>query len=70
MTKTKSQIVSTPDTLGGAWRIDGTRIPVALFLRFLRTDETMKQIRRDYPHLTKRQILTAIEWLEEKVGYD
>lgn len=53
------QIVSTPDTIGGKWRLDGHRISVAQLKDLIRHEETEEPgyIERGYPHLN----LTAEE---------
>ena len=53
------QIVSTPDTLGGKWRLDGHRISAAQLKDMIRHEEEVDPtyIEREYPHLN----LTAEE---------
>ena len=55
-----SQIVSTPDTLGGKPRIDGTRISVAMILEELAAGETPADIVETYPSLTLEDVKAAI----------
>lgn len=56
---TEPWIVSTPDTLGGAWRIRDTRISVALIQECLATGETVDDILNAYPHLCRAAVEAA-----------
>lgn len=48
----RDRIDSDPDVIGGKLRIKGTRIGVALLLRFFAAGWTEKQVLESYPHLT------------------
>ena len=64
----KSKLVSTKDTLGGALRIDGTRISVGVIYRSMRTDAE-KRIKKDHPHLTKEQIAVGLKYWDDFIYY-
>ena len=62
------QIVSTPDTIGGAPRIDGTRIPASLILAMFAAGRSETEIVADYPSLTPAQILACLAYAAENVS--
>lgn len=67
----KPIIVKTPGTLSGRPRIDGTRIGVSdVWLAYQRAlDElTIPLILKDFPHLTRKQILEALWYAREHMG--
>lgn len=57
-------IVSTPDTLGGAPRLDGHRIAVYHILSFYRAGYSVKDITGNeiYPHLSDAQVRAALHY--------
>jgi uncharacterized protein (DUF433 family) len=57
-------IVSTPDTLGGAPRLDGHRIAVYHILSFYRNSYSIEDIAGDeiYPHLSESQVRAALHY--------
>jgi len=55
-------IVSTPDTLAGKPRIEGTRISVAQILEELAAGETPEDIVETYPTLRREDIQAAIAY--------
>lgn len=59
-------ISCTEDVLWGKPRIAGTRISVDLVYSYI-NDGRIDQIYRDYPHLTQKQVLNAINYLDKKV---
>lgn len=59
-----AKITSTPDIMGGAWCIAGTRIPASVVKSFHKTGHSHEQIQREYPTLTIAQIKAAIEFVE------
>ena len=48
------RIVSTPDTLGGRPRLDGTRLPIAWFV--FHRERDMDWWRKYYPYLSEHEI--------------
>lgn len=58
----QTQIISDPKILGGKPVIAGTRISVELILDRIASGMSVKEVLRDYPHLTARQIQAAISY--------
>lgn len=61
------QIVSDPKILGGKPVIAGTRISVELILDRIASGMSIKEILKDYPHLTASQIQAAISYARNLV---
>jgi uncharacterized protein (DUF433 family) len=57
-----TQIVCTPDVLGGKPRIDGTRISVEFIVELFSLEYTIEDILEGYPHLTREQIFAALAY--------
>jgi uncharacterized protein (DUF433 family) len=55
-----SWIVSDPDHLGGARRIRGTRISVALLLELVASGMSVDEIVDAYPSLSKQSVLGVL----------
>jgi uncharacterized protein (DUF433 family) len=68
---TFDRIVSSPDTLSGAPRIEGTRISVSMILEWVANGADRAQILDAYPHLEAEDIeqalLYAARFLENEV---
>jgi len=60
---TNKWIVADQEHLGGAPRIQGTRISVALLLELLSCGMTIPEIVREYPSLTEEAIRGTLEEL-------
>ena len=58
----QDHIASTPDTLHGAPRFRGTRIPVSVVLDNLAAGATPEELHRDYPTLPKEAIPAALAY--------
>jgi uncharacterized protein (DUF433 family) len=58
----QSLITSDPRILCGKPCITGTRISVELILGWLAMDWNMSQILEAYPHITRQQVLAAIDY--------
>jgi uncharacterized protein (DUF433 family) len=56
------RIVSTADTLSGAWRVAGTRISVELILEALAGGDTPEDVVETYPVLTVDDVRAALEF--------
>ncbi|MBI4535117.1 MAG: DUF433 domain-containing protein [Ignavibacteriae bacterium] len=56
------RITSSPEICGGEPSIAGTRIPVSVILSYLAAGETYDHILKQFPHLTKEDILAALEY--------
>ena len=63
----KPRIITDPEILGGKPVIAGTRISVALILERLAEGRSVANIVAEYPHLTRPQIVAAIEWARVRV---
>jgi uncharacterized protein (DUF433 family) len=60
-------LVSTPDTLSGAIRFAGTRVPVQVLLDTLMSNRSLEDFLEGYPNVTREQALAVIKW-EQKVS--
>lgn len=56
-------IVSDPEHLGGAPRVRGTRISIALLLELLSCGMTLPEIVEEYPSLSEEAIRETLEEL-------
>jgi uncharacterized protein (DUF433 family) len=56
------QIVSDPDIMMGKPTIKGTRITVELILEELRQGLSVDEVLEAHPHLTKEQVLAALQF--------
>jgi uncharacterized protein (DUF433 family) len=63
--KWKDYIESSPDVLRGRPRIKGTRIPVSLILGYLADGNTIDEILREFPDLTREQISACLDYARE-----
>lgn len=61
----KEHIVADPDILVGKPTIRGTRISVEFILDCLSSDWSCDEVLRNYPHLTREQVLAAISFAAE-----
>ena len=57
-----SRIVIDPEICGGEPCIKGTRIPVHIILSHLAAGEDYKTILKNFPKITKEDILACIEY--------
>ena len=62
MTGSGDRIVVDPRVLGGKPVIRGTRIPVYFILELLANGWSVDDILREYPHLTREDVLAAIRY--------
>jgi uncharacterized protein (DUF433 family) len=60
--KMLKRIVSDPKICGGFACIKGTRIPVYVILDFLAGGNSIDEVLKEFPQLTKEDILEAIEY--------
>lgn len=56
------RIVSDPDICGGEPCVAGTRIPVWVVLSHLAAAEDIETVLRNFPRLTKEDILACLEY--------
>ena len=61
-----AKIICTKTILGGKERISGTRISVDLVYNYVK-DDNINKIYKDYPHLNKNQVKTALDHLDKKL---
>ncbi len=62
LTKAKKRIVVDPKIMGGKPVIKGTRIPVYFILELLSNGWTIDDILKEYPHLSREDVLAAIKY--------
>ncbi len=62
MTEAKNRIVVDPKIMGGKPVIKGTRIPVYFILELLSNGWSIDDILREYPYLSREDILVAIKY--------
>lgn len=62
------QIVCDPQILGGKPIIKGTRISVELIKGLARSGNSVDRILRSYPHLSEKQVLKALSYIENLGG--
>jgi len=63
-------ITRDKNILGGKPIIKGTRMSVEVILEFLAGGMDIKEMLKQYPFLTRKQIEAAIEYATERVGID
>ena len=56
------RIVVNPKVMGGKPVIKGTRIPVYFILELIANGWTIDDILREYPHLTRDDVLAAVKY--------
>lgn len=61
------KIVINPKILSGKPIFEGTRIPVELILDFLSQNYSFEEILKEYPSLTKEDILSALKFAAERI---
>ena len=64
----RKRIAVDPDVMLGKPVITGTRIPVEDILRKLASDVSIEDVLRDYPRLTKDDVLAALGYASDAVG--
>ena len=60
-------VVRNPQRMSGHATGEGTRITVANVMRRLAAGQTIDDVRNDYPHLTRQQILHALSYATQLV---
>jgi uncharacterized protein (DUF433 family) len=64
----KDRIVADPKIMLGKPTIKGTRITVELLLKKLSDGFNIEEILSHYPHLTKEDVLAAVEYASEVIA--
>ena len=62
--KTTGVVVRSPDVIGGAWRLRGTRIPISGLRSFAAAGYSPGEIAAEYPGLCPVDIAAALQWKE------
>jgi len=62
LTELENRIVVDPKIMGGKPVIKGTRIPVYFILELLSNGWSIDDILREYPHLSREDVLVAIKY--------
>lgn len=65
-----NRIVFNPDVLSGKPIIKGTRISVEFILELLSSGMTIEDIKEEYPHLKKEDILAAIDYAAKALRHE
>lgn len=66
----RDYIVSTPGTLRGRPRINGTRIPVSLVLGYLAAGYSAPQVIEQLPDLTEEQIAACLDYARDLAEFE
>jgi uncharacterized protein (DUF433 family) len=61
------KITVNPQILSGKPIFEGTRIPVDLILEFLSQGYNIEEVLKEYPSLTKEDILGALNFAAKKI---
>ena len=64
------RIETDPKILGGKPVIKGTRISVEFILELLSSGMSTEEVVKEYPHLSKEDILTAIHYATNIVKHE
>ncbi len=67
---TNSRIVFDLNILSGKPIIKGTRISVEFILELLSSGMTIEDIKKEYPHLKKEDILAAIDYAAKSLKHE
>lgn len=62
-----TRIIRNPEILGGKPIIKGTRISVEFVLELLASGMPVDEILREYSHLTKKDILAALDYAAKTI---
>jgi len=62
LVRVENRIVIDPQVMGGKPVIKGTRIPVYFILELLSNGWSVDDILREYPHLTREDVLVALKY--------
>lgn len=63
-------IESTPGVISGRPRLKGTRIPASLVLGYLASGSTADEIIKEYPDLTRDQILACLDYARDLAEFE
>jgi uncharacterized protein (DUF433 family) len=68
MVNWKEHIISNPSILAGKPVIKGTRISVELILEKLSEGESIKQIIKSHPHISKENIMACLAYAKDSLN--
>lgn len=60
-------IQRSKDVLGGTPVFPGTRVPVGTLIDYLEAGDRLDDFLKDYPSVSRKQVLNVLELLKEKV---
>jgi uncharacterized protein (DUF433 family) len=60
-------IQRSKDVLGGTPVFSGTRVPVSTLIDYLKAGDRLDDFLKDYPSVSRKQVLNVLELLKEKV---
>jgi uncharacterized protein (DUF433 family) len=58
-------LISTPDTLSGGVRFQGTRVPVRALLDSITCGRSLEYFLEAYPGVTPEQVLAVLRWEQD-----
>lgn len=62
-----SPIICNKNYLGGKPRIRGTRMSVDIIATYFSSGYGLSKIKKDYPQLTDKQIMSALDYLDKQI---
>ena len=68
MIKHSSVIQSSKDILGGTTVFRGTRVPVYALIQYLEAGDSLDDFLKDYPTVTKKQVIEVLELAKERLA--
>lgn len=68
MIKHSSVIQSSKDILGGITVFRGTRVPVYALIQYLEAGDSLDDFLKDYPTVTKKQVIEVLELAKERLA--
>lgn len=68
MVNWKQHIISNPSVLSGKPVIKGTRISVELILEKLSEGESIEQIVKSHPHISKENIMACLAYAKDSLS--
>jgi len=60
-----AKVISSKNILNGKPRISGTRISIDVIGDYINNGRGVQEIKKDYPHLSKEQITSALSYIEK-----
>ena len=64
----QSVVQSSKDILGGELVFRGTRVPVRTLIEYLKAGDSLDEFLKDYPTVTKKQVLNVLELAQEGIA--